>query len=145
MSQRTREKKEINFRGLFSPLLCHLNLSAAFKLNKTSMAPLQNMVISPLHETWKKKRGGSFSGSKQKHHSACTLSFITKRGCFQEEWMKGWWVTLLGCLGHAELAGCWKTQSWTRWGFSNFGTEEFYCIISSCLVQLLPGKEKLQL
>lgn len=33
-----QEKKKINFVATF-PLLCDLNLCAAFKLNKTSMVP----------------------------------------------------------------------------------------------------------
>lgn len=43
------------------------------------MAARQNMVISPLHETWKKKEGVSFGGHTRKLSSA---SFIRQRGSF---------------------------------------------------------------
>lgn len=77
MCQMTRHKKWLISRACF-PLLCHLNLSAAFKLNKTSMAPLQSMVISPLHETWK-KRGSLLRVKPEAPFSMHTVIYHQKR------------------------------------------------------------------
>lgn len=126
MCQRTGETGLIYGHGF--PLLCYFNLSAAFKLNKTSMAPPQNMVISPLLETWKKE-GVSFKSQTRStiQHPHCHLSLkevSSKSSGWMADGLPYWvaWV-MLGCLDAANHG----------WGFSNSGTEKFNFIINSLI------------
>lgn len=115
-------RKRINFMGMVSPSSA-ISTSAAFKLNKTSMAPLQNMVISLLHETWKKE-GVPFKGQTRStiQHPHCHLS--PKEVSSKKQWMKGWWASPLGCPGHAGLPGCCKSHSWVRiWQLGDRGVQ----------------------
>lgn len=101
------------------------------------MAPLQNMVIRPLHETWKKKEWVPFQGQTQStiQHAHCHLSLkeVASKKCVWKADGLPYWVAraMLGCLD----AG---SQSRATQGFSNSGTEEFNFIISSTFDSAAP-------
>lgn len=134
-------REKINFTGLFSPLLPYLILSAAFKLNKTSIALLQNMVISPLHKKWKKEKV-PFEGQTRSTIQHTHTVIYHQRGPFQEKWMKSWWVFLLGCLGPTGLPGYWKSHPWVREGFSHSRIEEFSHIIKYAFDSIAARRRK---
>lgn len=97
-------REQDSFYRLVSPLLCNLNVSTASKLNKTSMAPLQSMVISPLHDTWKKKVGVPFQGQTRStiQHAHCHLSpkeVASKKSGWKADGLPYWVAqAMLRCL-----------------------------------------------